>query len=151
MERTNPVGERRWWVAFHTLPIGGHELIIKIGAKTESQTLNLFPLDSTQPTEPHWPEQWFSMLYKSTKWVQFYIMNLAYIFLSGYILFPLCIAKLWFSRLFPHYSLLPYSPPPPVIYPTIVHVCGSFIHGPWWPFPFFPSLPLFPFPSRINI
>ena len=50
---------------------------------------------------------------------------------------------------FSHYSPLPFPPPPSIFippHPCIVFVPGSFIHVPWWSFPFFPLLSSSPLP-----
>ena len=64
------------------------------------------------------------------------------------ILFYLFIFLLLFNRVFSIFTppcLLPHPSPPSTLEPTpfdFVH--GSFIHVPWWPFPYFPPLSLFP-------
>ena len=70
-------------------------------------------------------------------------MNNIFLSLSFFI-----VVQVQLSPFFP-YPSPPTTQPhlPPLILPLFGFVHESFIHVPWWPFPFFPLLSPFPFPS----
>ena len=69
------------------------------------------------------------------------------VFISSSVFMPFTyfifvVVQVQLSPFFPHHSPLP----PPSIWTPFGFVHGSFIHVPWWPFPFVPPLPTLPHP-----
>ena len=94
-------------------------------------------------------EMFRSFIYSVIFWVSFKSFHIAF-FSFDYIYFFifLIVVQVQWSSFSPHHGPLPQPSPPPILEPTpfgFVHV--SFVHVPWWHFPYFP--PLSPLPPPL--